>query len=132
MGDVTWMVELSDEVQTWYRNLTRTDRAAVDRTVERLAEQGNQLRMPHSKSLGDGLYELRFTCEGVARRITYVFEPDRHTFHLTTFRKQHQNERAQILRARRAQAARAADLAAREAADQESVTKPTKNRRKKR
>ncbi len=32
------------------------------------------LRMPHSRSLGDGLYELRFSCQNVNRRITtYVF-----------------------------------------------------------
>jgi hypothetical protein len=55
--------------------------------------------------LDGGLYELRFSCENVNRRITYVFDPDRRVVTLTTFRKQRQNERAEILRARRAQAA---------------------------
>lgn len=45
----------------------------------------------------------RFTCEGVARRITYVLDPGRQVITLTTFRKQRDNERAEILRARRAQ-----------------------------
>lgn len=66
------------------------------------------LRMPHSRSLGDGLYELRFSGQNVNRRITYVFEPDRQAVTLTTFRKQRQNERGEVLRARRAQAARKA------------------------
>jgi hypothetical protein len=61
--------------------------------------------MPLAKPLGDGLYELRFQCEDVARRITYVFDPGRRVITLTTFRKQRRNERAEILRARRAQAA---------------------------
>jgi len=70
-----------------------------------LEDAGNMLGMPLSKQLGGGLRELRFTCEGVARRITYVLEPERKAITLTTFRKQRQNERGEILRARRAQAA---------------------------
>ena len=63
------------------------------------------LGMPLSKQLGVGLRELRFTCEGVARRITYVLDPERKVITLTTFRKRRQNERREVLRARRAQAA---------------------------
>ena len=63
------------------------------------------LGIPLSKQVGGGLRELRFTCEGVARRITYVLEPERRAITLTTLRKQRQNERGEILRARRAQAA---------------------------
>lgn len=98
-----WRVELSDEVATWRAGLSLAGRAAVDRVLELLAVRGNMLRMPHSRSLGDGLYELRFTCEGVARRVTYVFAPERTAVTLTTFRKQRQNERAEVLRARRVQ-----------------------------
>ena len=63
------------------------------------------LGIPLSKQVGGGLRELRFTCEGVARRITYVLEPERRAITLTILRKQRQNERGEILRARRAQAA---------------------------
>ena len=73
--------------------------------LTRLEDAGHMLGMPLSKQLGGGLRELRFTCEGVARRITYVLEPGRKAITLTTFRKQRQNERGEILRARRAQAA---------------------------
>lgn len=105
-----WTVDFSEEVREWYLGLTPAGKAAVDRIATRLEALGNQLRMPHSRPLGDGLYELRFTCENVARRITYVFEPQRRAVTLTTFRKQKQNERGEILRARRAQAARAEEL----------------------
>ena len=101
-----WTVELSDEVRDWRAGLTLAGRAATDRAIERLAATGHIRRMPHSRPLGDGLFELRFACENVARRITYVFDPDRVAVTLTTFRKQRQNERAEVLRARRAQAAR--------------------------
>ncbi|MCB0885766.1 MAG: type II toxin-antitoxin system RelE/ParE family toxin [Propionibacteriaceae bacterium] len=104
-----WVVEFSDEVRSWYQGLSPAGKAATDRVIGRLASQGNMLRMPHSRALDGGLYELRFHCENVNRRITYVFDPDRRAVTLTTFRKQQQNERAEILRARRAQAARQAD-----------------------
>jgi hypothetical protein len=124
---VRWTVEFSEEVRVWYVHLTPAGKAATDRIVERLEALGNLLRMPHSRSLGDGLYELRFTCEGVARRITYVFDPARQAVTLTTFRKQRQNERAEVLRARRAQAAH---QQAREAEQQEKQGKGKGGRRR--
>lgn len=97
-----WSVELSDEVARWYDQLSASGTAAADRIIERLEAQGHLMRMPHSRSLGDGLYELRFTCDGVARRIMYTLEPERKAITLTTFRKQRNNERREIIRARRA------------------------------
>lgn len=114
-----WAVELSEEVRIWYVGLSPAGKAAADRIIERLASQGNMLRMPHSRSLGGGLHELRFSCENVARRITYVFDPGRKVVTLTTFRKQRQNERAEILRARRAQAAQEAARQTTEETDRE-------------
>jgi hypothetical protein len=103
---MVWAVEFSDEVRDWYLTLTPAGKAASDRIVIRLETQGNLLRMPHSKSLGEGLYELRFTCQGTARRITYTLDTGRRAITLTTFRKQRQNERREVLRARRAKKAR--------------------------
>ena len=54
-------MEFSEEVLAWYITLSPTGKAVTDRVVERLASQGHTLRMPHSRSLGDGLFELRFT-----------------------------------------------------------------------
>lgn len=74
-----------------------------DRTVvviERLGVLGSSARMPMSRSLGDGLFELRFTLGPTARRITYRFTRDGRIVLLTTFRKQRDNERAQVARAR--------------------------------
>ena len=63
---------------------------------------GNQLRVPASRALGDGLFELRFDLTRVAWRITYYFANDRRIVLLTVFRKQRQNERHEVQRARRA------------------------------
>ena len=74
--------------------------ASVLPHVERLAERGNLLRMPASRGLGDGLFELRFDLLRVAWRITYFFATGRRIVLLTVFHKQRQNERAEVQRAR--------------------------------
>lgn len=102
---MNWTVEFSDEVRDWYQALTPRGKATTQRIVALLEERGYLLGMPHSRPLGGGIHELRFTCEGVARRITYVLDPERTAVTLTTFRKQRNNERSEVLRARRAQAA---------------------------
>ncbi|MBK9180507.1 MAG: type II toxin-antitoxin system RelE/ParE family toxin [Acidimicrobiales bacterium] len=99
-----WSVELETEVEQWMSGLSVTDFAAVLPHVERLAERGNLLRMPASRSLGDGLFELRFDLLRVAWRITYFFATDRRIVLLTVFRKQRQSERAEVRRARWAMA----------------------------
>ena len=96
------MVEISPEVETWYASLKSKDKAMADRAFDRLAERGPELRMPHAGPLGGGLCELRFTCEGTARRVTSYIDVQRRIITLTTFRKQRQNERPEVARARQA------------------------------
>ena len=61
--------------------------------VDQLADLGSGARMPLSRSLGERLFELRFTLGPTARRITYRFTGDGLIILLTTFRKQRNNER---------------------------------------
>ncbi len=98
--DVMWSVELEPEVEHWMSGLTVRDFASVLPHVERLTERGNLLRMPASRALGDGLFELRFDLLRVAWRITYFFATGRRIVLLTVFHKQRQNERAEVQRAR--------------------------------
>ena len=97
-----WDIEVSDEVAEWYLSLGTRGRAFTDRAFDRLKVRGPELAMPHSRGLGDGLRELRFTCDGLARRVTYYFDLDRKAVLLTTFRKQRDNERREVERAQRA------------------------------
>jgi hypothetical protein len=97
-----WAVEISAEVENWYATLKTKDKAAADRAFDRLAEHGPALRMPHARPLGGDLLELRFTCEGTARRVTYYLDVPRKAITLTTFRKQRQAERREVARARKA------------------------------
>lgn len=94
-------VELHDEVVEWLDTLSDREWDRVGVIVERLADLGSQARMPLSRSLGDGLFELRFTLGPTARRITYRFAKDGRIILLTTFRKQRNNERNEIARARK-------------------------------
>ena len=95
-------VELHDEIVDWMDSLDDDEWNRVVVIVDRLAAVGSSARMPLSRSLGDGLFELRFTLGTTARRITYRFTKDGRVVLLTTFRKQRNNERAEVARARKA------------------------------
>lgn len=95
-------VELHDEAVTWMFSLKESGWQRTLVVIDRLAGLGPAARMPMSKSLGDGLFELRFTLGPTARRITYRFTSDGRIVLLTTFRKQRQNERTEMARARKA------------------------------
>jgi hypothetical protein len=97
-------VELNDEVVVWLDTVTDHEWERVVVIVDRLADLGSRARMPLSRSLGDGLFEPRFTLGPTARRITYRFTNDSRIILLTTFRKQRNNERHEIDRARTAAA----------------------------
>ncbi|MEZ5322848.1 MAG: type II toxin-antitoxin system RelE/ParE family toxin [Microthrixaceae bacterium] len=97
-------VGLHDEIVEWIDTLDETERSRTLVVIDRLATLGPAARMPLSKRLGDGLFELRFTLGSTARRITYRFTKDGRVILLTTFRKQRNNERNEITRARKAAA----------------------------
>ena len=69
-----------------------------------MAALGSTLRLPVSRSLSDGLYELRFDLDRQAFRLTYYFAAGRRIVLLTAFRKQRMNERHEVNRARYAMA----------------------------
>ena len=48
-------------------------RAKVVRTISMLADNGPELREPHSKSLGDGIFELRTQQSNNITRVLYFF-----------------------------------------------------------
>ena len=102
--DVMWNVELEPEVGAWLDGIALTEFALVLPHIERLADRGSDLRMPASRSLGDGLFELRFEVNRISWRIPFFFADGRRIVLLTVFRKQRQNERHEVARARAAMA----------------------------
>ena len=57
---LVWDIELEPEVAKWLETLPPNEFAIVAFHIDRLAELGAMLRMPHSRSLGERLFELRF------------------------------------------------------------------------
>jgi len=94
-------VELHDEVVDWMASIDDNQWQRTVVVIDRLAALGATARMPLSRSLGEGLFEIRFTLGPTARRITYRFTKDGRIVLLTTFRKQRNNERNEITQARR-------------------------------
>ena len=97
-------VEPQDEVLDWIDELSDVEWQRTSVIVDCLAAVGAAARMPFPRSLGDGLFELRFTLGPTARRIAYRFTKDGRIVLLTTFRKQRNNERHEMERVRRAAA----------------------------
>ena len=94
-------IEIHDEVVEWLNQLNEDDWHRPVVVIDRLAELGELARMPLSRSLGGGLFELRFALGSTARRITFRFASDGRIVLLTTFRKQRDSEQVEIARARR-------------------------------
>ncbi len=94
-------IEAHDEVVEWFDELSRDEWERTQIVVDRLASLGSKARMPFSRSLGEGVFEVRFSLGSTARRITYRFTKDNRIILLTTFRKQRNNERAEVTRARK-------------------------------
>ena len=60
-------------VKEFIDSLDNKMKARVIRTIELLEKYGNQLRLPYSKSLGDGIFELRCQQSNNITRILYFF-----------------------------------------------------------
>ena len=58
-------------VEKWLSKLTDEKLAMISEELSKLAQRGNELNMPHSKALGQGLFELREREFGL--RIYYGF-----------------------------------------------------------
>ncbi len=73
----TWQIKYWDEaksknpIEKWLDKLTNDQLKAVSKELKMLEIVGNGLRLPHSKSLTEGLFELRERRYGY--RIYYAF-----------------------------------------------------------
>lgn len=76
-------------IDDFIRNLQAPTNAKIIHIVNLLKQYGNKLGMPHSKSLGSGLYELRIRGKEEIR-IFYCFKAKKIIFLLHTFKKKTQ------------------------------------------
>ncbi|MBI3888674.1 type II toxin-antitoxin system RelE/ParE family toxin [Candidatus Nomurabacteria bacterium] len=62
----------STDIDKFILNLDFTVSSRINKTLALLKELGNQVEMPYSKSLGNGLFELRISGK-IPIRIIYCF-----------------------------------------------------------
>jgi phage-related protein len=83
-----------DEIESWTVDVL----AGYARLVELLLEFGPDLRMPHSRMLGGGLFELRVRGRGEAGRVMYCYVSGRRVVMLHAFLKKTQRTPPRHLR----------------------------------
>lgn len=68
-----WLIEYwpGKEIEQWIEDLSMEHADAVAKELKLLQRSGNELRLPHSKALGQKLFELRERRYGY--RIYYAF-----------------------------------------------------------
>ncbi|MBN2689917.1 MAG: type II toxin-antitoxin system RelE/ParE family toxin [Gammaproteobacteria bacterium] len=66
-----WQISYLDVVENFFDNLSDPQFKSLTKEIKLLAKCGNRLRLPHSRALGDGLFELRERRYGY--RIYYIF-----------------------------------------------------------
>lgn len=71
---MSWNVCYLSSVESWLSSLSKPQLKSVAKELRLLELMGNGLRLPHSKSLGQGLCELRERKFGY--RIYYCFNKD--------------------------------------------------------
>ncbi|UGQ09075.1 type II toxin-antitoxin system RelE/ParE family toxin [Yinghuangia sp. ASG 101] len=101
MHEKLYAVEMEPEVASWLTGLSEFEFGQVDSVLGRLLAAPTTAGMPLARSLGDGLWELRFYLGRRQTRITYWITSDRRIILLTTFFKTRMNERHEVDRAKR-------------------------------
>lgn len=66
-----------EPVRVWLQSLDENERFQLGQLIFLLQLNGPQLPMPHSRTLGNGLYELRERIAKVRYRIFYAFDEEK-------------------------------------------------------
>jgi putative addiction module killer protein len=66
-----WPLEGKNDVERWFKKLTKEQQKSVLKMLTILRLNGNELKLPHSRSLGKKLFEAREGRYGY--RIYYMF-----------------------------------------------------------
>lgn len=97
----TWTIKHwldTDEINRWFDKLAKEQSNSVAKELRLLQRAGNGLRLPHSRALGKGLFELRETRFGY--RIYYTFHEGQVIILLTAGDKSTQQKDIRVARER--------------------------------
>ncbi len=101
---IKWQIEYWDgaksknPIEKWLDSLTKEQLRSVAKELEMLEEVGNELKLPHSKPLGEGLFELRERRYGY--RMYYCFRGKQLIILLATGDKASQERDIKVARER--------------------------------
>lgn len=74
-------VEITDEFEIWWDDLSESEQASVEAVVQLLEEHGPHLAFPHSSGINGSKFghmrELRIQHQGRPFRVLYAFNPER-------------------------------------------------------
>lgn len=93
-----WPLLGKNDVERWFNKLTKEQKKIVVKMITSLRENGNELALPHSRSLGKKLFELREKRFGY--RIYYMFYENHIIVLLTAGDKSTQEHDIKIARSR--------------------------------
>jgi len=99
-----WRIEYWDagrgsgSIEKWLNQLTKEQLKSVAKEITMLEEVGNELKLPHSRSLGKGLFELRERRYGY--RMYYGFQGKNIIILLTAGDKKTQEKDIKVARER--------------------------------
>lgn len=96
-----WTIEYyleTDEIIKWFESLEEEAAESVYKELGLLETFGNMLRLPHSKALGDKLFELRERRFGY--RVYYTFQGNKVIILLTAGDKSTQEKDIKVARKR--------------------------------
>ena len=100
----TWKIEYwcndsgESSIEKWFDSLTNAQLKSLAKEMKLLELCGNQLKLPHSRTLKKGLFELRERKFG--RRVYYAFLPRKIILMLHAGNKKTQNKDIEIARQR--------------------------------
>lgn len=69
---MAWNIVYLNNLEKWLNGLNKSQLKSLAKEIRLLELCGNQLRLPHSRSLGSGLFELRERAYGL--RVYYIFD----------------------------------------------------------
>jgi len=69
-------IQIIKEVELFISSLEKSTIAKVLRTIDLLEKFGNQLQLPHSKPIGNGLFELRIRSHQEIR-LLYIYHKNK-------------------------------------------------------
>lgn len=87
---MTWNIVSLEAVDLWLEKRPIKQYKSIAKEVRLLELCGNQLKLPHSKALGKGLFELRE--RAFELRLYYTFSKDRQILLLTAGDKNSQSK----------------------------------------